>query len=287
MIQTRRDFIKSTTLTTVGLSLLPYLGHSETIKQYAIQLWTVKEEMEKDPKATLKKLAKMGYQEVEAFGWDYFGMNPKPFKTYINGLGLTMRSAHGALMKNEATESTPTNLQESIDRALEAGLKYYVISYMTEKNYDTLDSCLRTAAYFNLYGEMCKKSGLQLLYHNHDFEFQMRGEKTVYEHILDNTDADLVKCEMDLYWVTIAENDPIELFKKYPGRFPLWHVKDKHKTLKESTEIGNGCIDFSRIFKQKKLAGLVLPIVEQEAFQGKTQTESAKISFKNLKKILY
>lgn len=287
MIQTRRDFIQKSTLALAGLSLVPHLTYSESIKYTAIQLWTVRDEMSKDPKETLKKIAKMGYNEVEAYGWDFFGLNPKPFKEYITSLGLKMRSAHGALMKNAASDPIPTNLQESIDRSLEAGLKYFVVPYMQEKNYDTVDSCMRTAEYLNLYGEMCKKSGLQLAYHNHDFEFTMRGDKTVYEHVLDNTDPNLVKCEMDLYWVTVAGKDPIDLFKKYPGRFPLWHVKDKHKSLGESTEIGNGKIDFSRIFKQKTLSGLELPVVEQESYQGKAQSESAKICIKNFKKIKF
>lgn len=286
-MQTRRVFIEKTSLALAGLTLLPNLSYSETVKYTALQLWSVRDEMAKDPKGTLQKIAKLGYNEVEAFGWDYFGLNPKPFKEYINSLGLKMRSAHGALMKNAASDAIPTNLQESIDRSLEAGLKYFVVPYMQEKNYDSVDSCMRTAEYLNFYAEMCKKSGLQLAYHNHDFEFQIRGDKTVYEHLLDNTDPKLVKFEMDLYWVTVAGKDPIDLFKKYPGRFPLWHVKDRHKSLNESTEIGNGSIDFARIFKQKSLAGLELPIVEQEAYQGKAQSESAKICLKNIKKIKF
>lgn len=283
-MNTRRDFIyKSSVL--AGSLFLPSTAFSKTQKYVAIQLWSLRDEMEKDAKSTLKKIAKMGFNEVEAYGWDFYGMNPKPFKTFITDLGLRMRSAHGAIMKKNPLEVTPPNLQESIDRAKEAGLKYYIIPYMEQANYNTLDNCKRTAEYLNMYGEMCKKSDLQLLYHNHDFEFQTIENTTVYEILLNNTDSNNLKFELDLYWINKAGKNPIDLFKKYQKRFPLWHVKDQHKSLNESTEIGNGNINFAKIFKHSDLAGLELHVIEQENYQGKSQFESAKICLKNFKKI--
>lgn len=287
MITNRRDFIFNASLLLSGAYLFPNSAFSKTQNYTAIQLWTLRDAMQKNPKSTLAVLAKMGYNEVEAFGWDFFGMAPKPFKNYIESLGLKMRSAHGALMKKNPNEPTPTNLQESIDRAKEAGLKYYIIPWMDEANYSTYDACMKTAEYFNMYGELCKKSDLQLLYHNHDFEFQVRNNKTVYDIILENTDSNFLKCEMDLYWVSVGGKNPIDLFEKYPKRFPLWHVKDKHKTLNESTEIGNGSIDFNAIFKKASLAGLEMPVVEQEDYQGKNPFNSAKICINNFNKITY
>lgn len=285
-MQTRRDFITNAGIIAAGAALFPQMLKAESVKYAGIQLWTVKDFMEKDPKGTLEKLAKMGYNEVESFGWDYFGMGPKGFKEYINSIGLKMRSAHGALAKEKATDSNPANLQESVDRAAEAGLKYYIVPWTQPGCRDTVDNCKLTAEYFNKYGEMCKKAGVKFVYHNHDFEFAMMGDKTVYEHYLDNTDPSLVSFEMDLFWVTIAGKNPTDYFKKYPNRFPLWHVKDLNKEKKESTEIGNGIIDFTRIFKQSKLAGLELAVVEQESFKGSSM-DSAKVCLDNLKKLSY
>ncbi|MDX2190770.1 MAG: sugar phosphate isomerase/epimerase [Bacteroidota bacterium] len=285
-MQTRRDFIIRSSIASAGSLLIPNLLSAESVSYTGIQLWTVRDFMEKDPKGTLAKLAKMGYNEVESFGWEYFGMGPKDFKTYINSIGLKMRSAHGALGKEKASDPDPANLQESIDRSAEAGLKYYIMPWMQPGCRDTADNLKKMADYMNRYGAMCQKSGLKFAYHNHDFEFAVVEGKTVYEHLLDNTDPKLVTFEMDLYWVTVGGKDPLDYFKKYPGRFPLWHVKDLDKTKNESTEIGNGKIDFTRIFKQAKLAGLELPIVEQEAFKG-SSLDSAKICLDNLKKMNY
>ncbi len=287
MTFSRREFISSSA-TILAASILPSQFLEAKNKNYVgIQLWSVKDAMEKNPKETLATLAKMGYNEVEAFGWDYFGMQPKPFKQYIESLGLKMRSAHGALMKKNPNDPTPTNLQESIDRAKEAGLTYYIVPWMEADNYATKDACLKTAEYFNLYGELCKKSDLQLLYHNHEFEFKMIENKSVYDLILENTDSNYLKCELDLYWATIANINPIDLFQKYPQRFPLWHVKDKHKTLRESTEVGNGMINFKKIFEKATLAGLKMPVLEQEDYQGKSSIKSAKICINNFNKITY
>jgi sugar phosphate isomerase/epimerase len=234
----------------------------------------------------LEKLAKMGYKEVEAFGWDYFGMGPKGFKEYINSLGLKMRSAHGALTKNKASDPDPANLQESVDRAAEAGLKYYIIPYMQPGCRDSADSMKLTIDYFNRYAELCKKAGMKLAYHNHDFEFQEVAGKTVYEHMLDGTDNSMVTFQMDLYWVVYSGKDPLYYFKKYPGRFPLWHVKDLDKNKKQSCDVGTGLIDFKPIFRQAKLSGLELAIVEQEAFNG-SSLDASKASLDYLLKMKY
>ncbi|HEX8545352.1 MAG TPA: sugar phosphate isomerase/epimerase, partial [Cytophagaceae bacterium] len=122
------------------------------------------------------------------------------------------------------------------------------------------------------------------LYHNHDFEFKKVGNKSIYEHFISYSDPKLVGFEMDLYWVVSGGENPVALFKKYPNRFPLWHVKDMDKVKKVSTEVGNGRIDFKTIFANAKLAGLDVPVVEQEDFTG-TSIDSAKTCLVNLKKL--
>jgi len=120
----------------------------------------------------------------------------------------------------------------------------------------------------NKAGERCKKSGIQLCYHNHDFEFQSQGSTLPYDILL-NTDKNLVKMEMDIYWVSKAGKDPVDLINRHPGRFPLFHVKDMDKTpAKAFTEVGNGSIDFKRIFKQADKAGMKYFFVEQDKTAG-------------------
>ena len=282
----RRDFILNTGLITAGALLLPELLKAEKIKSLGIQLWTVKDAMEKDPKGTIEKLAKFGYNEVESFGMDYFKFGPKEFRKIVEANGMKIRSSHSAHLKNNASDPNPDGIQKTVDDAAEAGQKYLVAPWLQEGCRDSEDSLKKTAEYFNQYGELCKKAGLKFGYHNHDFEFQKVGDKMILDHLLDNTDPSLVCFELDLYWVVSGNQDPIAYFKKYPGRFPLWHVKDMDKQEKKSTIVGTGRIDFVSIFKNAKLAGLDLPIVEQEEFKLSSM-ESAKACIANLRKLNY
>jgi sugar phosphate isomerase/epimerase len=121
----------------------------------------------------------------------------------------------------------------------------------------------------NIAGELCKKSGIQFCYHNHNFEFIQQDGKYPYETLLANTDKDLVKMEMDIYWVTKAKQDPISLINENPGRFPLWHLKDMDNTPDQMfTEVGSGIIDFKNIFKYTNKAGLKYFFVEQDKCPG-------------------
>ncbi len=139
----------------------------------------------------------------------------------------------------------------------------------------------------NKAGEIVKKANLQLAYHNHDFEFADFNGEHGYDILLNNTDSDLLKMEMDLYWAVRAGYDPIALFKSNPGRFHLWHVKDMSKTDKtQNTEICNGVLDFKTIFKSAKLAGVKHFIVEQETNYVPDYIGSITTSNKEVKKLL-
>lgn len=284
MTQSRRDFLAQAGLATLGTMLLPKLTFGAAVKPIGIQLWTVKDFMEKDAKGTIEKLSKMGYTAIESYGGDYFKFGPKDFKKLVEDNGMKLLSAHTAPSKNKPTDPTPPDFQKSIDHAQEAGLKYIVMPWINESSIQTEDDCKRTADYFNLFGEASKKAGAQFLYHNHDFEFRKVGDKSIYEHFISNSDPKLVNFEMDIYWVVSGGENPVSLFKKYPNRFPLWHVKDMAKMEKKSTEIGNGRIDFKPIFSCAKLAGLECPVVEQEDYSG-SSLDSAKICLVNLKKL--
>ena len=145
-----------------------------------------------------------------------------------------------------------------------------VCAYLSEAERGNLDHYKYVAEQLNKAGERCQKAGLQLCYHNHDFEFQgPAGSQLPYDLLLTSTDKKLVKMELDLYWITKAGQDPLALFKQHPGRFPLWHVKDMAKTPQKSfTEVGNGSIDFKKIFARADEAGLQYFFVEQDSTPG-------------------
>lgn len=158
---------------------------------------------------------------------------------------------------------------KAVDDAAALGLKYMICAWLSPAERGTLEHYKQVGQELTKAGEICKKAGIQLCYHNHDFEFIQEDGKYPYEMLLINSDPDLVKMEMDMYWMTKAKQDPIARFNEYPGRFPLWHLKDMDNTPKQMfTEVGNGIIDFKAIFKHSKKAGLQYFFVEQDICPG-------------------
>lgn len=273
----RRSFIKSAALTSAALMVSPNLFAYDK-KYIGVQLYTVRDAMAKDPEGTLAKVAGIGYNSVEGATYTgsekFYGMDAAGFSKVLKKNGLIMPSAHYLLgeqkMNGEAPKGTILNdWDRAVDDAAEVGLKYMVCAYLFDGERGNLDHYKKIAEDFNKAGERCKKAGIQFCYHNHDFEFAMQDGKYPYEVLLANTDKELVKMEMDLYWVTKAKQDPIKLFEEHPGRFALWHVKDMDNTEKHMfTEVGNGTIDFKRIFKYAKKAGMHYFFVEQDICPG-------------------
>lgn len=273
----RRSFIKSAALTSAALMVSPNLFAYDK-KYIGVQLYTVRDAMGKDPVETLSKVAAIGYNSVEGATYTgsekFYGMDAATFSKLLKKDGLIMPSAHYLLgeqkMNGEAPKGTILNdWDRAVDDAAEVGLKYMVCAYLFDGERGNLDHYKKIAEDFNKAGERCKKAGIQFCYHNHDFEFAMQDGKYPYEVLLANTDKDLVKMEMDLYWVTKAKQDPIKLFDEHPGRFALWHVKDMDNTEKHAfTEVGNGTIDFKNIFKYAKKAGMQYFFVEQDICPG-------------------
>lgn len=221
-------------------------------------------------------------------GQSIYGMKPGEFSMLVKDLGMTLRSTH-VLLSNPYVSGAVTlenGLQKLVDDAAEAGQKYLVCAFLFPEERKSLDQYKEHASLFNKAGEACKKAGLQFAYHNHDFEFENLEGKVPYELLLSETDSQLVKMELDLYWVAKIGHDPVQLFESEPGRFPLWHLKDMAKTQeKEFTEVGNGSIDFGRIFKASKTAGLEYYFVEQDETPG-DPFESIQTSYDNVKYIL-
>ena len=270
----RRSFLKNSAVLGTGLLMAPDL-FARNKKYIGLQLYTVRDAMAKDPMATLAKVAGVGFNSVEGATYTgsqkFYGMEPAKFKQTLKDNGLIMPSAHYMLGEGmAATKGTISNeWQKAVDDAAEVGLKYMVCAYLLDSERGTLSHYKETAHKLNKAGEICKKAGIQLCYHNHDFEFKQEDGKYPYEMLLNNTDEDLVKMEMDIYWIYKAKQDPIALFNRYPKRFPLWHVKDMDKTPKQFfTEVGNGIIPFKDIFKHAKTAGLQYFFNEQDICPG-------------------
>ncbi|MGH8636330.1 MAG: sugar phosphate isomerase/epimerase family protein [Burkholderiales bacterium] len=235
-----------------------------------LQLFTMRAAMATNVEDTLKRVAAMGYQEVETYGFDpqaigYYRMPAKAFADRLRGHNLTAVSGHYDL--NRFVSTSVEELQRYVDRCIE-GARVLGQSYITWPLLDpdsrTIEKFKVVAERLNVIGAQIKKAGLQLAYHNHDFEFLEQNGQIGYDIILKNTDPALVKLQMDLYWIARGSKvSPNEWFKRHPGRFVMWHVKDVHKVSGDYTEVGNGTIDFTKIWPEASLAGLKHFFVEQ------------------------
>lgn len=273
----RKDFLKTTAAITAGFTItgLPLLssavnGPTKT-KRYGMQLYTVRNDISKNLAGTLQYVAKAGYSQIELFGFNgktFFGKTPKEFKGMFDENKLTAPSGHYSLHPT-AYDGKTDEWKLSIEAAVTMGNKYMVIPWLDDKHRSTEDF-KKLAGIINIYAELTKAAGMKLAYHNHDFEFgKMDDGKTYYEFLLTQTDPKMVHFEMDLYWVIYAGHNPVDWFEKYPGRFTMWHVKDmttNKKGEKESTQVGDGTIDFASLFAQRKLSGLKYAFMEQEAY---------------------
>ncbi|MDA7683825.1 sugar phosphate isomerase/epimerase [bacterium] len=224
------------------------------IERLGLQLYTMREEMDDDFEGTLARVAELGYSEVEFAG--YFDRTPIQVRKVLDTNGLVSPAAH------IPWQAVRDDLDFEIERALVLGQKNIVIPYLapgerTESHYKQLIETL------NLAGESCKKAGLRIGYHNHDFEFQSIKGVVAYDLILEETEDSLVDFELDLYWIAHAGVDPIPYFEKYPGRFTMLHVKDR-ATDGNMVAVGNGEINFQSIFTRAELAGVKHYFVEHD-----------------------
>ena len=269
----RRSFLKTSALLTAGILAAPNL-YAYDKKYVGLQLFTVRDAMGKDPKAALAKVASLGYNAVEGATYTgsqlFYNMSGAEYARTLKDNGLIAPSSHYMLGESMDAKGTISNeWNKAVDDAAAVGTKYMVCAYLLDPERGTLDHYKATADKFNKAAEVCKKAGIQFCYHNHDFEFEAQDGKYPFDILLENTDKNLVKFELDLYWASRANQDPLALFNRYPGRFPLWHVKDMDKSAdKKITEVGNGSIDFKRIFAQSKKAGLDYFFVEQDICPG-------------------
>ncbi len=279
-MQSRRNFLATTGALALGSVVLPsFTTTFKNVKNPGVQLYTFRKEMLEDATGTLQRIAALGIKQIESAGSPkgyYYGLKPGEMKKICKDLGMTLRSGHVGLNDK---------WQQTMQDAAEAGQEYVICSSMPT-NGQTTDNYKKTAEAFNKAGEDCKKLNLKFGYHNHDYEFESHDGAVLYDTLLDNTEANLVHMEMDLGWVVATGNDPIKYFTKYPGRFPLWHLKDMNLEKKHSTEFGKGGLNILKMLQNSKASGLKYFFIEQEEYAN-TPFESMKENMSYLGALRY
>ena len=287
----RRTFIG-----TMGAAALAMRrAFAASIPRLGMQLYTVRTELEKDFDGTLAKVAGIGYKEVEFAG--YFNHTPQQVQDTLKRLGLTSPSAH-----IDYPSLTGDKWARALESAHTIGHTYLVNAWVDEPIRNQPDAWKRIAETYNQAGDASKRAGIQFAYHNHNFEFAPRkdeGGKLPYDLLLESCDPALVKMELDLCWITAAGKDPVEYYRRSPGRFPLVHVKGLRKLpettgeavpidriLPEITDVGHDdVIDWKRIFAQSPIGGVKHYFVEHDV--PKAPFDSLKASYGYLSRLVF
>ncbi len=274
----RRTFVESSIAAGV-LASFPSSAFASThhIGKVGVQLYTVRDLMKSDFAGTIGKVASVGYKEVEFAG--YFDHSPAEVRSILDKNGLAAPSSHVSY------DIVERHWPETVEAAHAVGQGFIVCPFIEKTKRDSADAWKSTVDLFNKAGETSKKAGIQFAYHNHWWEFAPDanlGGKLPYNYLLESTDANLVKMEMDLGWASVAGQDPVAYFKRYPGRFPLVHVKD-FKSLphlkpdqlatfdadnlvkNDMTAPGSGVIDWKRILASSDVAGIQHYFLEHDA----------------------
>lgn len=262
-----------------------------------LQLFTVRDDMSKDPVGTLKAVRKMGYEDFEIYGFDaengtFYGFKSAEFKKVLDDLGLTVSSGHYGFSPylDAPEEELKRFTDQCILGARETDMKYITWPWIAPEQ-RTLDNYKRMAQRLNVIGEQVTSAGLGFAYHNHGFEFTDHQGENGFEIIINETDPSLVKLQMDMYWVMHSSKfTPAELINSHPGRFVMWHIKDMDKVTRDYTELGNGSIDYVKILPDCATAGLEFYYLEQggnfASSPMQSVADSARYFKKNLQKFL-
>ena len=292
----RRDFIKTSSaaiaITAItgnfaGCTSSSMMHGSSALKEFGLQLYSLRDVLPADPKGILKQVAAMGYKQIEGYEGAkgmFWGMTNTEFKKYMDDLGMKFVSSHCDINKE---------FERKADEAAAIGMKYLICPSLPAEGRMTEEDYKKAADTFNQRGQVCKSRGLKFAYHNHDQAFVQRPSGfTAQKVLLENTDPSLVDFEMDIYWVVTAGEDPIKWFENYPNRFRLCHIKDRKKNIplserEASVDVGTGSIDFVKILDIAKKNGMQYYIVEQEKYEGTTPLAAAKADAEYLKKFKF
>ncbi len=277
----RRTVLKAAAA-AAAIPYLPACGKApeteagKRLERIGIQLYTVRDRMAEDVPGTLQAIAEIGYDEVEFAG--YFDHTPTAVRGYLDELGLVSPSAHVSL------DDIRTSSSQLIETAQTLGNRYIALGWLAPEERGTLDDYRAHIDLVSGFAEACDSAGLRFAWHNHDFEFEELEGQRPMDLILDRTDPSLVQVELDLYWVTKASVDPFTYFERYPGRFPLCHVKDMAADT-SMADVGDGTIDFASIFAATDQAGFKHYYVERD--DSPATLETAANSYNAVSKLMF
>lgn len=271
----RRSFLKTSGV-LAGSALvgsMPFLKSCAAAKAetdaFGIQLYTLRDIIGDDPKGVISSLADFGYKQIESYEGPmgiFWGMSHTDFKKFLDDQGLTIISTHANVFEN---------FEQKVDQLAEVGASYITCPYIGPQ--ESIDDFYQMAETFNELGQTAKNGGLKFAYHNHDYSFEEVDGEIPQVVMMENTDSDLVKFQMDIYWVVAAGEDPAEWMKNYKGRFTSGHVKDySGGENPESVILGNGTIDYPALVEVAKQNGMEYFIVEQEAYTNTTPLDAAR-----------
>lgn len=295
----RRSFIKNSSLTLAGSSFIPnILLQNKPATILGIQLYTVREEMKKNPAETLKKLAAIGYKYVEHAGYanrKFYGYTIPDFQILLQDNNLKMESGHsflGAKQWNNASNDFTDEWKHTIEDAAAVGMKYMISPGVDESLCKNKDDFNHYIQMFNKTGELCKSAGIHFGFHNEGYEIDHKVDGTaIYDLILQDTDQHLVAQQIDIGNMYEPGGRALNYLKKYPGRFLLMHVKDELKKSSsgnsnkyENTVLGAGVLPVKEIVDYAGKAGTKYFIIEQEEYQNKSPLECAAEDFEKMKK---
>ncbi len=281
----RSEFLKiSGGLAIAGLAskagLASISSEEKKLKNFGIQLWSVRDDLAKDPKGVLRQLATYGYKQIESFEGGkgmFWGMTNTEFKSYMNELGMKIISSHCDISKD---------FEKKAADAAAIGMKYLICPWKGPQK--DMDAFKKFADEFNQKGEICKKNGIRFAYHNHDYSFTTINGEMGQDVMMKNTDPNLVDFELDMYWVVAGGQDIETWLNKYPKRFRLCHVKDLKKGTTEkdaSVVVGTGDINYAKILKTARKQGMEYYIIEQEKWEGTTPMQAAQANATYMKSL--
>jgi sugar phosphate isomerase/epimerase len=300
MNKSRRSFLKQTSFALAGVTVFSHPMFAQMKKKQitGIQLYSVRDDMQKNPSGTLHALADMGYKYVEHANYvdrKFYGFNPKDFEKLLDDLGLKMRSGH-TVMRIDHWDATKKDFTDewkaTVEDAAVLGQQFVISPWMDEKVRTDRDALMHFLDLFNKSGELCKKSGMKFGYHNHDFEISTKVDnETLYDVILKNTNPSLVIHQLDIGNFYGVGGRGADFINRYPGRFVSMHVKDEVKAEKsnegreyESTVLGTGVVNVKEILRMAKKSGTEHFIIEQESYQGQKPLDAVKKDLEVMKK---
>ncbi|MCX6256127.1 MAG: TIM barrel protein [Bacteroidia bacterium] len=305
MKTSRRNFVRTSTMAALGTAFLPgsvfaakkKKGKVKVKGKVGLQLYSVRDDMQKDPFGSLTNVAKMGYVYVEHANYikrKFYGYTPSEFRKVLNGLGLKMISGHTVMDKqhwDEAKKDFSDSWKYTVEDAAAVGQKWVISPSMEESMRKTYDDFKRYMDIFNKCGELCKKSGMKFGYHNHAFEFSEKlNEEKIFDIIMKSIDPDLVSLQLDIGNLYNGGAVALDVLNQYPGRFDIIHVKDEIESNGGeekyiSTILGEGIVNAQKtVDLARTIGGTTCYIIEQESYQNKTPMDCVKADLEIMKK---